>query len=192
MAELFPELVPPADQEQPRAEKLSPDRARTQRAAQRIARGIHPFGLKLRTPAGETCGGCKHLHAVESNTRRAFFKCDLRGDSRGPGTDCRKKWPACEKWEAAPGHEPIIRRPASADERALSSALARCSFSAGTFDKRFARDLNGQLQAPDAEITEKQAALLRKLVTRYRRQISEGSIPAPERHLLEQPKAVRP
>lgn len=83
----------------PKPEKLSPDRARTQRNRLRIARGFHPFGLRLLEAAdGRTCGDCAHLRRKETPSRRMHFKCALRGDTNGPGTDARKGWPACEKW----------------------------------------------------------------------------------------------
>lgn len=79
---------------------ISRDRMRTQQAAFRISRGFHPFGMKLREPRGETCGTCAHLSPKETGARRTFYKCNKRGDTNGPATDCRKKWPACELWEA--------------------------------------------------------------------------------------------
>jgi hypothetical protein len=81
---------------------ISADRMRTQQAAMRIQRGFHPFGLRLREPRNETCGTCDHLRQKETGARLTFYKCSLRGDTNGPGTDCRKKWPACEKWEVRP------------------------------------------------------------------------------------------
>lgn len=96
--DLFPETLPPTWAETPRAERLSPDRARTQRAKERIARGVHPFGMKLLEPRGETCGSCVNLQAKEMRSGTCHFKCKLRGDTNGPGTDLRKSWPACEKW----------------------------------------------------------------------------------------------
>lgn len=79
---------------------VSRDAQRTRQAELRISRGFHPFGLRLREPRGETCGTCSHLVTKEYAGR--YFKCALRGDTKGPATDCRKKWPACERWEGAP------------------------------------------------------------------------------------------
>lgn len=83
--------------------KLSPDAARTLRNEQRIARGFHPNGTRLLVPivagADQTCGGCAHLREKETGARRTFFKCALGRDTNGPGTDIRKKWPACELWK---------------------------------------------------------------------------------------------
>lgn len=95
MSDLFPELVPPPA---PVKEKLSPDRARTQRAQLRIERGLHPFGSPLREPRGETCGSCGHLREKEYAGK--YFKCALKKDSKGPATDARKWWPACVSWVA--------------------------------------------------------------------------------------------
>ena len=46
---------------------------------------------------GKICGQCIHLIARRlSNT---YFKCDLNTMTNGPGTDWRKRWPACGKFE---------------------------------------------------------------------------------------------
>lgn len=86
------------DPETGKTHKLSADRARTLRAKTRIANGYHPLGLRLREPSGETCGACKHLRVKEYAGR--YFKCALARDTKGPATDVRKKWPACERWGA--------------------------------------------------------------------------------------------
>ena len=44
------------------------------------------------------CGGCKHLIKRGGGTR-AYYKCDLRKMTKGPGTDHRVHWPACAKWQ---------------------------------------------------------------------------------------------
>lgn len=49
-------------------------------------------------PEGATCGGCSHLFGIEYSRR--YWKCELRGLTHGPGTDMRKRWPACAKYEA--------------------------------------------------------------------------------------------
>lgn len=93
-------MVPPSysgGDECPESGKtISRDRARTIQAELRIQRGFHPFGLRLREPRGETCGACGHLREVEY--AKTYFKCALRGETKGPATDVRKKWPACERW----------------------------------------------------------------------------------------------
>ena len=48
-------------------------------------------------PAGETCGSCGHCYSI--TYRKAYWKCDLVKATRGPGTDIRKKSPACRFWE---------------------------------------------------------------------------------------------
>lgn len=57
-------------------------------------------------PSGETCGSCRHYVSVQSGARR-WPKCLLmkgayRGKywTRGPGSDIKKKAPACARWEA--------------------------------------------------------------------------------------------
>ena len=83
-------------------ERTSPGTARKLQAEARIARGFHPFGLRLRQSLGESCGSCSHL-LRRGGARNTFFKCELRGVTRGPATDVRKKWPACASWEASNG-----------------------------------------------------------------------------------------
>lgn len=62
-------------------------------------------------------------------------------------------------------------------ERELALALASVSFLPGSRDKRFAREMAERAQAaPDRPLSEKQAATLRRLAGKYRRQIP--------RHLL--------
>lgn len=78
---------------------LTADQARTMRATITIAQGNHPMGGNLREPAGETCGSCCRCVAVQYN--KTYYKCDLCRATwtKGPGSDIRKKWPACERWE---------------------------------------------------------------------------------------------
>jgi hypothetical protein len=64
-------------------------------------------------------------------------------------------------------------RPMTDDEVTMAEQLARCSFSPGTWDKRFARALGAQAAAMPPWITSKQTPLLRDLVRRYRRQLPE-------------------
>lgn len=49
-------------------------------------------------PEGRTCGDCAHLR-TKTFGRRSYFKCGMRRNTNGPGTDIRKKWPACQAWE---------------------------------------------------------------------------------------------
>lgn len=46
-------------------------------------------------PEGETCGSCANLVR-----HSRFFKCGLVSWTRGPGTDIRKRDPACSRWAA--------------------------------------------------------------------------------------------
>lgn len=48
-------------------------------------------------PMGRTCKTCKHLYLKQYSGR--YYKCDLRKNTNGPGTDHRVKWPACGKYE---------------------------------------------------------------------------------------------
>ena len=48
-------------------------------------------------PEGATCKGCTHLYAKQYAGR--YLKCDLRGDTNGPGTDHRAGWRACARYE---------------------------------------------------------------------------------------------
>lgn len=78
--------------------------------------------------------------------------------------------------------DPVVWRDMTLPESKLILALSGCRFTPGCFDKRFARDLYGQLDG--GRIAEKQAALLRKMVTRYRRQIRADAIAPEDQHLL--------
>ncbi len=49
-------------------------------------------------PAGETCGSCANL--VHHGRSRCYFKCGLIAWTHGPGTDIRKRDPACSLWKA--------------------------------------------------------------------------------------------
>lgn len=82
--------------------------------------------------------------------------------------------------------KPLVpRRPMTEAEVALACALSRCSFPVASTPKRFARELAGEVaQGGSREITERQAAYLRRLVSIYRRQIPPASIPEAERYLL--------
>lgn len=62
-----------------------------------------------------------------------------------------------------------------ASEAALICLLSRCTFLPRTWDKRFVRSLFTQLQDnPTRPLSEKQKVCLRKLVYKYRRQLSGG------------------
>ncbi len=50
-----------------------------------------------RDPMGRSCKYCSHLYAHRHS--RVYWKCDLRPETHGPGTDHRVHWPACGKYE---------------------------------------------------------------------------------------------
>jgi len=82
-------------EEPPVVEKPSPGRRLTLRNNQTIANGRHPAtSLRLSRVEGATCGTC-----VYSYKTRKWWKCELVVATSGPGTDIRKKWPGCSKWE---------------------------------------------------------------------------------------------
>lgn len=93
------------------APKLSADRARTLKAAATLAQGRHPLGGKLHADAapaddrkadGLRCRGCVHVVRQEY-VAGDYLKCDAHLITRGPGTDLRLWWPACEGFEAKDG-----------------------------------------------------------------------------------------
>ncbi len=61
------------------------------------------------------------------------------------------------------------------DERIAVEALGRCTFSPGTWDKKFARSLAGT--AEDYTLTPKQRMWLWQLVKKYRRQLPSWLLP---------------
>lgn len=51
-------------------------------------------------PAGETCGACKNAYCRQYSKK--YWKCRLVKETHGPGSDIRRKWAACSRWEAKP------------------------------------------------------------------------------------------
>ena len=49
-------------------------------------------------PKDTRCKGCKFIFARQGGGS-VFFKCQFRGDTRGPGTDHRANWETCSKFE---------------------------------------------------------------------------------------------
>lgn len=47
-------------------------------------------------PEGVKCKDCAHLWRKRFS--RTYYKCDLRGNTNGPGTDHRVNWPACSQF----------------------------------------------------------------------------------------------
>jgi hypothetical protein len=80
------------------------------------------------------------------------------------------------------------------DERAMCLALSACRFSVASFAKRFARNMGLQASDPTPLITAKQAAVLRRQVFHYRKQIrAKGvAIPWPEAELRAEVKRGSP
>lgn len=113
---LFPGLPVPAP-----VAKLSPDRRRTQRQAEVLARGQHPLVLALGkhlpladdaapvddvTAPGRRCGNCWFRSAYRRRNGsypKCWFSTDHAGEfpqeyeriTHGPGTDVRGWWPGC-------------------------------------------------------------------------------------------------
>lgn len=90
-----------------------------------------------------------------------------------------------------PGKPKATFRPMTADEQALARAMRRGAFIAGKvdhFDRQFAQDIHRRADQKEPQISEKQAVMLRKLITKYRDKVRAADIPAAEKHLLEEPK----
>jgi len=92
---------------------ISADAARTLRAQIAIQTGRHPLnGKPLREPRGKTCGSCAHCVDSGARSHKTFWKCaiDRPNWTRGPGSDLRKKWPACASWAERPdpGNAPAL------------------------------------------------------------------------------------
>lgn len=77
-------------------------------------------------------------------------------------------------------------RPMTDDERTMALALGKCRFAPATVTKRFARDFAEHAKSPEARVTEKQMAFLRRAVHTFRRQI-----PAPVVKLAESGRVLR-
>lgn len=57
---------------------------------------INPcLALYGKGPEGKRCKECKLCYQHHGK----YFKCELRGFTRGPGTDHRANWPACGKFQ---------------------------------------------------------------------------------------------
>lgn len=80
--------------------------------------------------------------------------------------------------------ERAVYRAMTPGEVRLALALGRARFTPGTFDKRFCREVAAEAREAMPNVTERQAALLRRLVTRYRRQIRATDLEDADRYLL--------
>lgn len=54
---------------------------------------IRQFGTG---PQGTYCKDCKHI--ISKHHGNTYFKCELRGNTNGPGTDHRRSWQSCKKY----------------------------------------------------------------------------------------------
>ncbi len=52
-------------------------------------------------PDGSKCTTCTHLFRLLGNAK-PYYKCDLRPLTGGPGSDHRKRWPACARYAEVP------------------------------------------------------------------------------------------
>lgn len=81
-------------------ELLDDERRRQQRRDRQSARwkAGNPLVVHFGPgPDGARCKTCAHFHVKQY--AGTYFKCDLRGDTNGPGTDHRANWPACGRYE---------------------------------------------------------------------------------------------
>ena len=62
----------------------------------RLAKGIHPFGMRL-ADNGEACRSCDFA-VKDSSHSKHFWKCSQMADG-GMATDLKVRWPACELWK---------------------------------------------------------------------------------------------
>lgn len=89
----------PLDDQGPPDDDLSAGARLTRKNNQMLANGRHPgTGLRLTAVEGATCGNCTHSYR-RGEPHKGWWKCELVPVTFGPGTDIRKKWPGCTKWE---------------------------------------------------------------------------------------------
>jgi hypothetical protein len=62
-----------------------------------VRMGLHPMGSRLTTIEGAKCGNCASLY--EHRVAGTYFKCMQHDMTHGPGTDIRKGWQGCIKWD---------------------------------------------------------------------------------------------
>lgn len=102
------------DAERARYRALGQDAKRTYRNNKLLEQGIHPTTKRpllrarpederiLKVLAGvnveASCGDCRFCES-ESYHNRSYVKCKAVPQTNGPGSDTRKKWPACTKFE---------------------------------------------------------------------------------------------
>jgi hypothetical protein len=106
---LFDMPDPPRAASKP-VDKVSADRARTDRQRKAIKAGHHPLGMRLHAQANRdatkddprnepfTCGSCAHRILVNTGHAKTYPKCELV-NTASAATDCRAWWPACTFYE---------------------------------------------------------------------------------------------
>ena len=65
-----------------------------------VRAGRHPLGSPLLNQGSDrlaTCGTCMYLY--EHRSASTYFKCTQHGMTHGPGSDVRKGWAACSKYQ---------------------------------------------------------------------------------------------
>lgn len=80
---------------------LSYEQRLTARRRAYLEQGIHPLTRGRTHPEVGTCGDCAHLER-QGGTAGSYLKCARGPRSRGPATDVRAHWPACDRFEARP------------------------------------------------------------------------------------------
>jgi hypothetical protein len=83
----------------PAPEPLSYEQRLTLRRKALLDRGVHPLTRGKARPDLGTCGTCAHL-ARQGGTAGSYLKCARGPRTRGPATDVRAAWPACDRYEA--------------------------------------------------------------------------------------------
>jgi hypothetical protein len=65
---------------------------------------INPMIIQFKEREGFKCKTCDRLYRKIYHNKR-YYKCELRGNTNGPGTDHRVNWPACGKYIRNDGGE---------------------------------------------------------------------------------------
>lgn len=96
--------IPPADTE-PASHAMAPPwpswftAGKTTPATHKdnVRRGLHPLWIRLHPDETKRCKTC--AHAVKRQWAGTYWKCGtLAVQTKGPGTDLRLKWRACQRW----------------------------------------------------------------------------------------------
>ena len=68
------------------------------RIEQLSQKGRNPCILQFGAgPWGKECRECSHMY--EHRSDKTYWKCDLRKHTNGAGSDHRRHWPACARFE---------------------------------------------------------------------------------------------